>query len=120
MLTEIVACASIGISYGKLGEPVPVDETAIYIKKTTIEEILFTIAFFTETLASLIAGYLIIQYSRNEKSNLREDPVTGMEVPSLIFVFNQQQMLDCVAGVRTETPEQYKERMNVYNKEYVE
>ena len=89
MLTEIVACASIGISYGKLGEPVPVDETAIYIKKTTIEEILFTIAFFTETLASLIAGYLIIQYSRNEKSNLREDPVTGMEVPSLIFVFNQ-------------------------------
>ena len=40
MFTEIVACASIGYSYGKLGEPVPVDETAIYIKKTTIEEIL--------------------------------------------------------------------------------
>ena len=120
VVTWTAACTSTMISFGRVGEEIPEDQTTEYLKRSIYDCAFFLTAFVTETVASLIAGYLMVKYSRNEKSNLREDPVTGMEVPSLIFVFNQQQIINCVAGVRTETPEQYKERMKVYNKEYVE
>ena len=67
----------------------------------------------------MIAGHLIILYSRDAKSNLRADPITGMQVPSLIFVYNTQQIIDCMAGVRSETPEQFLERVKRQNLDYM-
>ena len=60
-----------------------------YLQYSFDFEIIFTIGITFEFLASIIAGYLIILYSKDEKSNLRTDPITGMDVPSLIFVYNQ-------------------------------
>ena len=72
-----------------------------------------------DSISTLIAGHVIVLYSRDAKSNLRVDPLTGMKVPSLIFVYNMQQIIDCVAGVRSETPEQFKERIRCQNLDYM-
>ena len=42
-----------------------------------------------------------------------------MNVPSLIFAFNSQKIIDCIAGVRSETPEQFQERIKQNNINYV-
>ena len=84
----MAASASIFLSYERVGEEIPEDKVNMFLRRTLYVNALLILCFVTETVASLIAGYLMVKYSRNEKSNLREDPVTGMEVPSLIFVFN--------------------------------
>ena len=61
-----------------------------YLKTSFIFELTFSFAFIVESVTCLIAGYLILKYSENVRSNFRKDPITGLEVPSLVFVFNQQ------------------------------
>ena len=87
--TEIAAAASIKVSYGKVNERIPYNETDVYLKSTLYESSLLLLCFVLETIASLIADYLKVSYARNEKSKLRQDPITGQKVPSLIFVYNQ-------------------------------
>ena len=74
--------------YSGTDKIVPTDETARYLHKSFVFELTFGIAFIFETLTSLIAGHLILLYSRDSKSDIKQDPITGMEVPSLIFVFS--------------------------------
>ena len=88
VFTEIAAAASIKVSYGKVNEKVPYSETDVYLKSTLYESSLLLLCFVLETVASIIAGYLMVSYARNEKSKLRQDPITGLKVPSLIFVYN--------------------------------
>ena len=88
VLTEMAAAASIQISYGKVGQKIPEDKTETYLRRSMYEAGLLVLCMVLELAASLIAGHLIVCYAKNEKSNLTKDPVTGMEVPSLIFVFN--------------------------------
>ena len=59
-------------------------------------------------------------YSREpDDTTLRLDPISGIRVPSLIFVHNWQEIIDRMAGVRTETPEQFMERIRQQNLDYV-
>ena len=44
--------------------------------------------FVVDSVTIMIAGYLILEYSKDDRSNLRKDPITEMDVPSLIFVYN--------------------------------
>ena len=45
--------------------------------------------FCFEFVGSMIAGYLIMVYSKEtDEIDLRLDPITGIKVPSLIFVHN--------------------------------
>ena len=74
--------------YSGTDKIVPTDETARYLHKSFVFELTFGIAFIFETVTSLIAGHLILLYSRDSKSDIKQDPITGMEVPSLIFVFS--------------------------------
>ena len=60
-----------------------------YLKASTRFEIIFAVGAILEVITSLIAGKLIILYSEDPKSNLHLDPITGLSVPSLIFVYNQ-------------------------------
>ena len=94
-------------------------DVAIYLQDSYRFEISFGLAYLFDSISTLIAGHVIVLYSRDSKSNLRVDPLTGMQVPSLIFVYNMQQIIDCVAGVRSETPEQFKERMKRQNLDYM-
>ena len=62
--------------------------------------------FCFEFVGSIIAGFLIMIYSKEtEETNLRLDPLTGINVPPLIFVHNWQKIVDHLAGVWTETPD---------------
>ena len=76
-----------------------------YLKSSARFEIFFALVVIFEVITSIIAGKLIISYSEDAKSNLRVDPITGLTVPSLVFVYNQQQIIDCMAGIKSETPE---------------
>ena len=94
----------------------------LFLKLNTAFLVSFGVAYLFEFMTNMVAGYLILNYS-GEATSRRDptvDPVTGLEVPSLVFVYNQQQIIDCIAGVRTETPEQYNERIQEVNREYVE
>ena len=66
------------------------DDEITYLKDSFNFEISFAVVIFFEFLLSIIAGHLIIRYSQDKKSNLKVDPLTGMNVPSLIFAFNSQ------------------------------
>ena len=59
-----------------------------YLKSSARFEIIFAIGAILEILTSMFAGKLIILYSEDPKSNLLLDPITGLSVPSLIFVYN--------------------------------
>ena len=65
----------------------------------------FGTAYIFEFICSIIIGHLIIAYSKDKKAGLYIDPITNLEVPSLVFVYNQQKMIDSMANVRSETPE---------------
>ena len=61
-----------------------------YLDRTFIFELFFTLAYIFEFICSIIMGYLIIAYSKDNKANLYIDPITNLEVPSLVFAYNQQ------------------------------
>ena len=91
-----------------------------YLKAYFASEIVHSIGFCFEFITSIIAGHLIMLYSREPDDNsLRLDPISGIKVPSLIFVHNWQEIIDRMAGVRTETPEQFIERIRQQNLDYV-
>ena len=94
-------------------------DVAIYLQDSYRFEISFGAAYLFDSISTLIAGHVIISYSRDAKSNMRVDPITGLQVPSLIFVYNTQQIINCLAGVRSETPEQFKERISNQNHDYM-
>ena len=90
-----------------------------YLTVSFAFELSFAIGYFFESLTCFIAGHLIVLYSENERATLRKDPITHLEVSSLVFAFNQQQIIDSLAGVRTETYEQSLERLQRLDSEYV-
>ena len=59
-----------------------------YLKSSARFEYIFAMGSTLEIFASMFAGKLIILYSEDPKSNLLLDPITGLSVPSLIFVYN--------------------------------
>lgn len=63
---------------------------ADYLQRSAAFEIVFALGFFFDFICSVIIGYLIIIYSQEQKAGLYIDPITNLEVPSLVYVFNQQ------------------------------
>ena len=81
-------------------------DVAKYLRNSFMFEITFAFGYLFEVSCSLIIGHLIIWYSQENKGrNQHIDPFTELKVPSLVFVFNQQQILNAMTGVRSETPE---------------
>ena len=77
-----------------------------YLETYFFCEITHAVEFCFEFVGSIIAGCLIMIYSKEtEETNLRLDPLTGINVPPLIFVHNWQKIVDHLAGVWTETPD---------------
>ena len=66
------------------------DKVERYLNRVFIFELFFTLAYVFEFIVSIIMGYLIIEYSKDNKANLYIDPITNLEVPSLVFAYNQQ------------------------------
>ena len=65
------------LMYSGVDNSVPESETANYLRRSEHFEIVFGVAFIFETMTSMIAGYLIILYSRNKNVDIHEDPITG-------------------------------------------
>ena len=82
-----------------------------YLNLSFIFEIMCTTTYCFEFICSIIIGYLIIAYSKDKKAGLYIDPITNLKVPSLVFVYNQQQIINSMANVRSETHEQFAERL---------
>ena len=85
-------------------------DVANYLKVSFAFDLSCAVNYLFESVTCFIAGHFIVLYSENERAT-RKDPITHLEVSSLVFAFNQQQIIDSLAGVRTETYEQYVERL---------
>ena len=88
MITEIVMLNMYGGTNEK-GQ-IETNNVDLYLHRSFTFELCFTFAYMFEFACSIIMGYLIIAYSKDNKANLYIDPITNLEVPSLVFAYNQQ------------------------------